>query len=135
MSEDEFWDNAVSDDPTTVTQDSKFSTSSGVKDQTHHNDGTKKAADAAALKNAAAAAGGSKEKATLVLRGYPGLKAKTTLEITGVGAGSGVWYCKRVVQHWHVNHGYITNVAMTRGGGGSSGKGGSNPSGETVNLG
>lgn len=61
------------------------------------------------------------------------LKAKTTLEITGVGKGSGVWYCKRVVQTWTVEHGYITQAFLTRGEGKGEDK---NQSGATtpVNL-
>lgn len=108
--------------------------STGLAEQTRHQDGTKKSADAAAQKNALAAAAAGKEQASIVLRGYPMLKAKTTLEITGVGKGSGVWYCKRVVQQWTVDHGYITNAVLTRGEGG--GGGGSNNQGgnSSINL-
>lgn len=109
-----------------------FGSSHGEANKTFNNDGTKKSADAAALKNALAATAAGNEKAVLVLRGYPLLKAKTTLEITGVGKGSGVWYCKRVVQHWHVNHGYITNAMLTKGKGGGGGSGsGSGTGGNT----
>jgi phage protein D len=85
--------------------------------------GTPDSAVANKLKNAAASAQAGKETATMMLRGYPLLKAKATVEITGVGKGSGVWYCKTVVQEWSVDHGYTTNVSMTKGkgGGGSSG--------------
>ena len=73
----------------------------------------------------------------MAVRGYPLLKAKATIEVTGVGAGSGVWYCKTVVQQWHVQHGYVTDLKLTKGkgvsGGGKSGNnqatGGSAPAG------
>jgi len=110
--------------------------STGIAEQTRHQDGTKKSADAAAQKNALAAAAAGEEQASLVLRGYPMLKAKTTLEITGVGRGSGVWYCKRVVQQWTVDYGYITNAILTRGE--SNGEGGNSQGGEgstPINLG
>jgi phage protein D len=106
----------------------------GLAEQTRHQDGTKKSADAAAQKNALAAAAAGKEQASIVLRGYPMLKAKTTLEITGVGKGSGVWYCKRVVQQWSVDHGYITNAVLTRGEGGGGGGSGGNTSGGTTPI-
>lgn len=80
-------------------------------------------ADDSAMRNASGAANTGKETATLTLRGYPLLKAKTTLEITGVGKGSGIWYCKTVVQQWHVEHGYLTNVQLTKGSGGGSSNG------------
>lgn len=100
----------------------------GLFNWTFNQDGTKKSADNAALKNASGAANAGKETATLVLRGYPLLKAKTTIEITGVGKGSGVWYCKTVVQQWDVSHGYLTNVQLTKGeGGGDSGGSGVGP--------
>jgi phage protein D len=75
------------------------------------------------LKNAAASAQAGKETASMMLRGYPLLKAKATVEVTGVGKGSGVWYCKTVIQEWNVEHGYITNVSMTKGSGGGGGGG------------
>lgn len=106
--------------------------STGLAEQTRHQDGTKKSADAAAQKNALAAAAAGKEQASIVLRGYPMLKAKTTLEITGVGKGSGVWYCKRVVQQWTVDHGYITNAVLTKGEGGGGGS--ENTSGGTSSI-
>jgi phage protein D len=105
-----------------------FGCSTGLAEQTRHQDGTKKSADAAALKNALAAAAAGEEQASIILRGYPMLKAKTTLEITGVGKGSGIWYCKRVVQHWTVDNGYVTQAALTRGkGGGGNSSGGQTP--------
>ena len=110
-----------------------LTSSSGSGNVTFNNDGNKeKSADENALKNASGAANNSKETADLVLRGYPLLKAKTTLEITGVGKGSGVWYCKTVVQQWHVDHGYLTNVKlMKQGGDDSSGSDGGGDSGVT----
>lgn len=104
----------------------KLAAQTGLANETHFNAGKKDGTNATenALKNASGAANGGKETATLVLRGYPLLKAKTTLEITGVGSGSGVWYCKTVVQQWNVEHGYITNAQLMRGGGGE-GEGGS----------
>ena len=100
----------------------------------HKDDDPIKSADANALKNASSAANAGTETASLVLRGYPLLKAKTTIEITGVGKGSGIWYCKTVVQQWHVDHGYITNVQLIKGkGGGNSGGGsGGSSSGDSV---
>jgi len=94
---------------------------------TFNNDHNKKSAAGNKLKNASAAASSGKETAHLTLRGYPLLKAKKTIEITGVGKGSGKWYCKSVVQQWHVDHGYLTNAVLTKGanGGKGSGSGGS----------
>jgi hypothetical protein len=89
----------------------------------HNDDDTKKSADGHALENASGAANNGKETASLIIRGYPLLKAKTTLEITGVGKGSGVWYCKTVVQQWHVDHGYLTNVKLMKDGGNASDSG------------
>jgi hypothetical protein len=93
---------------------------------TFNNDDNKKSASGNKLKNASAAASSGTETAHMTLRGYPLLKAKATIEITGVGKGSGKWYCKTVVQQWHVEHGYLTNVSMTKGanGGSSGGSGG-----------
>jgi hypothetical protein len=65
----------------------------------------------------------------MTLRGYPRLKAKATVEVTGVGAGSGKWYCKTVVQEWSVEHGYISNAQLLRGGEGGGGSG--TPGGDT----
>lgn len=99
----------------------------GVYSRTFTNDkkDSTDSADNNALNNASGAANSNKETASLSLRGYPLLKAKTTLEITGVGKGSGVWYCKTVVQQWSVDHGYITNAQLLRGGdGGGGGEGG-----------
>jgi hypothetical protein len=97
----------------------------GTKSDAHNDHTPEKAADAQALGNAGKAAGNCKETAVLVLRGYPLLKAKTTVEVTGVGKGSGVWYCKTVVQQWHVEHGYLTNAQLMKGkGGGGGGQGG-----------
>jgi hypothetical protein len=101
----------------------------GDFDRTFHNDkkDSPLSAENNALKNASGAAAATKETATLVLRGYPLLKAKTTLEITGVGAGAGIWYCKTVIQQWHVEHGYLTNAQLIKGEGGGDG-GQSDPS-------
>lgn len=96
----------------------------GTKSNPHNDHKPEESADAQALGNAGKAAGNCKETAVLVLRGYPLLKAKTTVEITGVGKGTGVWYCKTVVQQWHVEHGYITNAQLMKGKGGGEGDGG-----------
>lgn len=100
--------------------------STGIFNWTFNQDGTKKSADDAALKNASAAANSGTETATIVLRGYPLLKGKSTLEITGVGKGSGKWYCKTVIQEWNVTHGYITQAQLTKGKGGEGGDGDGN---------
>ena len=94
--------------------------------------GTPDSAVANKLKNAAASAQAGKETATMMLRGYPLLKAKATVEVTGVGKGSGVWYCKTVVQEWSVEHGYTTNASMTKGKGGDGASGGNAHGGEAV---
>jgi len=88
-----------------------------------------------ALSNASASANSNKETATITLRGYPLLKAKTTLEITGVGKGSGIWYCKTVIQQWSVEHGYMTSAQLTRGDGGGGGEGGDGGSTGGGNIG
>ena len=104
-----------------------FTLSPGTNNNTfHNNDDAKKSADSHVSSNASAAAAAKKEKATMAIRGYPLLKGKTTVEVTGVGAGSGVWYCKTVVQQWHVQHGYVTDLQLTRGEGGGGDKGGNN---------
>jgi hypothetical protein len=99
-----------------------------------HNAGKPESAESNKLKNAEASANSGTETATMMLRGYPSLKAKGTVEVTGVGKGSGIWYCKTVVQEWQVDKGYITNVTMTKGGGGGSGgnSGGGAHGGEAV---
>jgi phage protein D len=101
----------------------KLSVQTGLANQTHFNAGKTDGTNATenALKNASGAANGGKETASLVLRGYPLLKAKTTLEITGVGKGSGIWYCKTVIHQWDVNHGYLTNAQLMKGEGGDGG--------------
>lgn len=96
----------------------------GIFNWTFNQDGTKKSADNAALNNASAAANTGTEVASIVLRGYPLLKGKSTLEITGVGKGSGKWYCKTVIQEWDVTHGYLTKAELTKGKGGDGGGGG-----------
>ena len=113
---------------------SNYTRSVGKVDNTRHNDDKKSSADRNKLKNASASANAGKETATMTLRGYPLLKAKATVEITGVGKGSGVWYCKTVVQEWHVDHGYITNAKMTKGGGGGGGKDGGGSGGNSVSA-
>jgi phage protein D len=94
--------------------------------------GTPDSATANKLKNAAASAQAGKEIASMMLRGYPLLKAKATVEVTGVGKGSGVWYCKTVIQEWNVEHGYTTNVSMTKGSGGGGGGNNDPHGGEAV---
>jgi hypothetical protein len=93
----------------------------GNMNETFKNDGNAKSGDKNKLKNASGAANAGKETAHMTLRGYPLLKAKATVEVTGVGKGSGGWYCKTVVQEWSVTHGYLTNVQMTKGSGGGGG--------------
>lgn len=89
--------------------------------QTFRNDGTDNAGTINSLRNASAAAGAGKETASIALIGYPSLKGKGTIEITGVGKGSGKWYCKTVVHTWDTEHGYITTAELTRGDGGDGG--------------
>jgi phage protein D len=96
-----------------------------------HEDDKSNSAKANKAANALKAAAAGKETATMTLRGYPRLKAKATVEVTGVGAGSGKWYCKTVVQEWSVERGYISNAQMLRGGGGGGGSGGGQPGGNT----
>ena len=98
--------------------------STGPWNAWQHNDDNAKSADKNKLKNAGASAGAGTETAQMTLRGYPLLKAKATVEVTGVGKGSGKWYCKTVIQEWHVNHGYLTNAVLTKGAKGDAGSAG-----------
>ena len=104
-----------------------FITPRGQANVSAHEDDKANSAKANKAANALKAAAAGKETATMTLRGYPRLKAKATVEVTGVGAGSGMWYCKTVVQEWSVMHGYISNAQLTRGGG----DGGNTPGGDT----
>lgn len=98
----------------------------GPADQTTHNDeNKKKSASQHLLNNALAEAAANKEQAVILLKGVPLLKAKMCIEVTGVGKGSGNWYCKKVVQEWDIERGYYTRAQLIRGEGrGSSGGGG-----------
>ena len=73
--------------------------------------------------------GGSEPiKGELVVVGYPTLRAKTTVEIQGVGpAASGTWYVKSTRHSWQKNKGYITHASLVRGQVGGSGTGGRSP--------
>lgn len=107
-----------------------FVTPRGQDQIANHQGDKPDSAKANKVANALKAAAAGKETATMTLRGYPRLKAKTTVEVTGVGAGSGKWYCKTVVQEWSVTHGYISSAQLIRGGGGGS-RGSSAPGGDT----
>lgn len=91
-----------------------------------HKDNTKNAADKNKLANATANTQSNKETAIMHLRGYPQLKAKITISVSGVGAGSGKWYVKESIQEWHVEKGYYTQAMLTRGKGGDGKTGSGN---------
>lgn len=102
----------------------------GLKNQTHHNDAKKDSADKNKLANATANAAASNETATIFLRGFPRLKAKIVIEVTGVGKGSGKWYVSESQQSWHVDKGYTSAAKLTKGGmGGESAGQGNNTGG------
>ena len=66
--------------------------------------------------------------AKLELKGYPLLKAKTTVEIQGVGpAASGTYYVKKVTHTWKQGENYKTVAELSRGGTGGKGVGGTPP--------
>jgi phage protein D len=92
----------------------------GTSNIATHNDNKPDSATANKMSNAVKSTAAGEETATMTLRGYPRLKAKATVEVTGVGKGSGKWYCKTVVQQWNVDHGYLTNALLIKGGGGDS---------------
>jgi hypothetical protein len=106
----------------TITKENTFTVIQGVGNAGSHGDDKPNSAKANKAANALKSAAAGKETATMTLRGYPRLKAKATVEVTGVGAGSGKWYCKTVVQQWTVEHGYVSNAQLTRGGEGEGGK-------------
>lgn len=99
----------------------RFMNTNGLVNATFNADHKPNSADANRNANAQADAKSKEETATIVLRGYPLLKGKSCIEVTGVGKGSGKWYCKTVVQTWSVDHGYYTQAQLTKGKGGSSG--------------
>jgi hypothetical protein len=99
----------------------------GQNNKTFNNDGTPASADANRNANAQADAKSKEETASITLRGYPLLKGKSCIEVTGVGKGSGKWYCKTVIQTWSVEHGYYTKAQLTKGKGGTGGGAGENP--------
>lgn len=86
-----------------------------------HKDNTKNAADKNKLANATANTKSHKETAVMHLRGYPQLKAKITINVAGVGAGSGKWYVKEAIQEWFIDKGYYSQGMLIRGRG-SNGK-------------
>ena len=99
----------------------RFMNSVGLANATFNRDHKPNSADDNRLKNATAEAKSKEETAVIILRGYPLLKGKSCIEVTGVGKGSGKWYCKTVVQSWHVDHGYMTRAQLTKGKGGGGG--------------
>lgn len=102
----------------------RFMNKQGLANSTFNNDGGPKSADSNRIKNGQADEASKEETATLLLRGYPSLKGKTCIEITGVGKGSGKWYCKTVIHTWSVDNGYITQASLIRGKKGGGGTGG-----------
>lgn len=65
--------------------------------------------------------------ATLKLRGFPTLRAKSNVTITGVGSdNSGTYYVKKVKHEWK-GKGFISTAELTRGGTGKGGVGGTPP--------
>jgi phage protein D len=93
-----------------------YATPWGLAEVTHRNeDDPKKSANQHQANNACAEAGSGKEQAQILLKGVPILKAKACIEVTGVGRGSGKWYCKKVIQEWSIEKGYLTQALLTRG--------------------
>lgn len=105
----------------------RFMNNLGLANKTYNNDGGPKSADANRIKNGQADEASKKETAQILLRGYPKLRGKTCIEVTGVGKGSGKWYCKTVIHTWSTEAGYITQASLTKGkgGGGNNNPGGS----------
>jgi hypothetical protein len=65
--------------------------------------------------------------ATLKLRGFPTLRAKSNVTITGIGSdNSGTYYVKKVKHEWK-GKGFVSTAELTRGGCGKGGVGGSAP--------
>ena len=96
----------------------------GWLDMTFHNsDSKEKSAETHKAANAVGEGSSFTETAEAMIRGYPGLKAKTCVTFAGVGAGSGKWYCKKVEQSWSIQEGYVTKLYMTKGKGGGKGDG------------
>lgn len=105
--------------------------SHGLSCDTTHNESNKdKSPTQHFVENANREAGSNKETAQIILKGVPILKAKTCIEVTGVGKGSGKWYCKKVIQMWDIHKGYLTQAVLTRGKGGGDTPPGS---GDSVN--
>jgi phage protein D len=98
----------------------------GNADATFHNDDNKKSADGNACDNCQRESSSYKETAQMTLRGYPLLKAKGCVTVSGVGKGSGKWYCHTVDHGWTVQDGYVTRVYMTKGKEEGGGGGGNN---------
>jgi len=73
--------------------------------------------------------GGSEPiKGTLVVIGFPTLKAKGTVNIQGVGdTASGTWYVKSTHHSWSKGKGYITKAELVRGRSGKGDSGGRSP--------
>lgn len=66
--------------------------------------------------------------ARLVLRGFPSLRAKATVGVTGAGSkASGTYYVKKAVHNMQGQNGYLTTADLARGGSGEGGVGGSPP--------
>ena len=66
--------------------------------------------------------------AKLELKGFPALRAKTTVAIEGVGPkASGTYYVKQVKHSWKPGRGYRTEADLQRGGTGQGGVGGTTP--------
>lgn len=65
--------------------------------------------------------------ATLKLRGFPTLRAKSNVTIVGIGSdNSGTYYVKKVKHEWK-GKGFLSTAELTRGGTGKGGVGGSSP--------
>jgi hypothetical protein len=72
--------------------------------------------------------GGEPITADLELKGYPRLKGKTIIEVTGVGSkASGSYYGKQVSHSWNDSNGLRTKAKLIRGGSGKGGAGGEPP--------
>jgi len=66
--------------------------------------------------------------AKLVLRGFPSLRAKTTVDIAGAGSkASGTYYVKKATHNMSGQSGYLTHADLVRGGSGPGSVGGDPP--------
>jgi hypothetical protein len=72
---------------------------------------------------------------SLTLKGFPTLRAKTTVKIMGVGEeASGTYYVKKCTHTWRIGQGYQTKAELSRAGTGKGGVGDSPPNVMYANI-